>query len=267
MVVGTMAPTDGKKLSRCGRGVLKLTSFAPCPRPGDFKRRQDSEPIAKNLPRNNQPVKTVPNGVSRDIRKDVPKLSVQNPTQPQHPEQEGNVTQQQDSTGPEKDLQVVLAKFSYKANPDEPGGFKELTIKQKEKLYVHFKHKDNPHWVKAENFSGEIGFVPADYLMELKTKPTQLPWLENKQLEMQAEKKTKPSDKDVGFGVPSAGSVKQQPAKAYVSAYDAKGAAQQSASPYNCDLCGKDFNGPLPYRMHMSSKAHREEVEYQNSIR
>ncbi len=26
--------SEGKRLSRCGRGVLKLSSFKPCPRPG-----------------------------------------------------------------------------------------------------------------------------------------------------------------------------------------------------------------------------------------
>ncbi len=68
-------------------------------------------------------------------------------------------------SAPSKDLPKVLVKFSYKANPDRPGGFDELTIKQGEKLYFHHPHKSNPHWVLAENMDGESGYVPASYLM------------------------------------------------------------------------------------------------------
>ena len=64
-----------------------------------------------------------------------------------------------------KSLRKVLAKYSYKANPERPGGFEELTIKQGEHIYFHEKNPNNPYWVKAENEQGEIGYVPANYIV------------------------------------------------------------------------------------------------------
>ena len=58
-----------------------------------------------------------------------------------------------------------LVKYSYIANPEKPGGFEELTIKQGEHIYFHEAHHLNPHWVKAENQQGEVGYVPATYIM------------------------------------------------------------------------------------------------------
>ena len=52
--------------------------------------------------------------------------------------------------------------------------------------------------------------------------------------------------------------------KKYVSAYskDRAACAEASAKPqYYCDVCEKSFNGPQPYGAHMTSKAHREELE------
>ena len=66
---------------------------------------------------------------------------------------------------PTKQLTKVLAKYSYKANPDRPGGFDELSIKQGEYIYFHGVNPTNPYWVKAENNQGVIGHVPAEYIM------------------------------------------------------------------------------------------------------
>lgn len=59
----------------------------------------------------------------------------------------------------------LLAKYNYKANPDRPGGFDELSITQGEKLEFCRKHPTNPHWWEARNTKGVVGFVPAIYMM------------------------------------------------------------------------------------------------------
>ena len=59
----------------------------------------------------------------------------------------------------------LLAKYSYKSNPSKPGGFDELTITQGEKLELCRAHPSNPHWWEARNENGEVGFVPATYMM------------------------------------------------------------------------------------------------------
>ena len=51
--------------------------------------------------------------------------------------------------------------------------------------------------------------------------------------------------------------------KKYVSAYD-RGAAEDKTE-YYCEVCEKNLNGPHPYRAHMTSKAHKEMVEYMES--
>lgn len=59
----------------------------------------------------------------------------------------------------------LLAKYNYKGNPSKPGGFDELTITQGEKLELCKAHPSNPHWWEAKNENGEVGFVPASYMM------------------------------------------------------------------------------------------------------
>ena len=59
----------------------------------------------------------------------------------------------------------LLAKYNYKCNPSKPGGFDELTITQGEKLELSRAHPSNPHWWEAKNENGEVGFVPASYMM------------------------------------------------------------------------------------------------------
>lgn len=61
-----------------------------------------------------------------------------------------------------------MAKYNYRANPDEPGGFKELDMKQGEKLrLIRRGHAEtrNPLWWQVSNEKGEIGFVPGNYCM------------------------------------------------------------------------------------------------------
>eukprot|EP00112_Aurelia_sp_Birch-Aquarium-sp1_P017386 Seg402.6 transcript_id=Seg402.6/GoldUCD/mRNA.D3Y31 product="hypothetical protein" protein_id=Seg402.6/GoldUCD/D3Y31 len=216
-----------KRRSSCGRGVLKFKSWKPLPRPGELNQHQERE--TERLP--------AASGTY------VAKI-----TQPQTL-----------NKGSRNDLRMVMAKYSYKANPERPGGFDELTIKQTEKLYFHCAHPQNPLWLKAENEEGIIGYVPANYIIELESKPSRLPWLENKRLEREAEREKQEEQSGTsGFGQPQTGEL---PAKKYISAYDSQASAQ--ASDFGCELCGKTFNGPQPYRMHMASKAHKEEVEAQ----
>ena len=59
----------------------------------------------------------------------------------------------------------LLAKYKYTANPAKPGGFDELTITQGEKLVFSRPHPSNPFWWEAKSENGDIGFVPATYMM------------------------------------------------------------------------------------------------------
>ena len=72
------------------------------------------------------------------------------------------------STGsaPSKSRAPILAKFNYKKNPGSPLGA-ELNLKQGEKLVYLEVHADNEHWWLAENNDGEVGYVPAGYMMVL----------------------------------------------------------------------------------------------------
>eukprot|EP00795_Rhopilema_esculentum_P013284 gene13284-4121_t len=215
-----------RRRSSCGRGVLKFKSWKPLPRPG--KRFCESG--------------------GQQVNKDKKEAQL-----PQ------NNAQKTPNVQAKQGLKIVLAKYSYKANPECPGGFEELSMSQGEKFYFYSLHPSNPHWAKAENMEGRVGFVPTSYIMELQSKPSQLPWFENKRLEIEAEEEKQKNQPGL-FGVPNN---KSMPPKKYVSAYDAQSSVE--ASDFSCDLCGKVFNGPKPYRLHMSSKAHKEEVEAQNS--
>eukprot|EP00794_Sanderia_malayensis_P017581 gene17581-19333_t len=258
-----MGPTNGKRASKCGRGVLKLTSFQPCPRPGTTFNGQakKNEVLSTQAiqPRSSMQESRVASqentGISKDVRlknKQENGMLMNNKRTPNNFLSSGPTI----DTGRLKDLPKVLAKYSYTANPDKPGGFEEMSMKQGDKLYFHSKHQNNPHWVLAEHLDGSSGYVPASYLM-------------NKRLEIEEEEKQRTNNHGNGgggggFGTPAPGSVKQ-PIKSYVSAYVTKDTAQvQPINQYMCDVCDKSFNGPQPYKMHMSSKAHKEEVEYQN---
>ena len=58
----------------------------------------------------------------------------------------------------------MLATHRYKKNPDGPVG-NELDFSEGETLVYLMKHDDNDHWWLAENGKGQVGYVPAAYLM------------------------------------------------------------------------------------------------------
>ena len=58
----------------------------------------------------------------------------------------------------------MLATHRYKKNPDGPVG-NELDLSEGETLVYLMKHDDNNHWWLAENGKGQVGYVPAAYLM------------------------------------------------------------------------------------------------------
>ena len=176
----------------------------------------------------------------------------------------------------------MIAKYNYKANPSQPGGFPELSLKQGESLtLIHKGHAptNNLLWWEVRNEAGQQGFVPATYCMVIEEKVSALPWLESQRLETERAEKKRLEEaakaasvdmerrKNIGFGMPTG----YKPAiKQYVSSYgsDSQPAARNTAEAnkeFYCELCDKNLNGPTPYKMHMNSKAHREEVEYQKS--
>lgn len=150
----------------------------------------------------------------------------------------------------------LLAKYKYTANPAKPGGFDELTIMQGEKLVFSRPHPSNPFWWEAKSENGDIGFVPATYMMVLEDKITSLPWLEDAK-----KKKTEIDDKQAESN-PGA-----KPAfKPYVSAYGSRKSSSSKSNSsqenqYYCEICDKKLNGPIPYEVHLKSKAHKEELE------
>ncbi|XP_028403027.1 uncharacterized protein LOC114525796 [Dendronephthya gigantea] len=152
----------------------------------------------------------------------------------------------------------LLVKYSYKKNPNQPGGFPELTVRQRQNVTFLNVHETESLWwnVKDED-SGESGYVPGSYLMILEEKPSSLPWLENRRLEAQEETKKKE------------GPFKDAPTtvwKPYVSAYGGTTTGQNNQPPnqYYCEICDKQLNGPKPFQAHMVSKAHKEEVAAQS---
>ena len=58
----------------------------------------------------------------------------------------------------------MLATHRYKKNPDVPVG-NELDVSEGETLVYLMKHDDNDQWWLAENGKGQVGYVPAAYLM------------------------------------------------------------------------------------------------------
>ena len=132
-------------------------------------------------------------------------------------------------------------------------------------LSVICEHPDNEHWWEVRTESGEQGYVPASYLTV--KEDTALPWLEHKVLEnAEEERRTRVQRLEQeraafdgrGFGPPP---------KNFCQAVNA--IKKQSSEDNYCGICKKKFNGPIPYKMHMSSKAHKEEQEalllYENS--
>ncbi|XP_012564850.1 uncharacterized protein LOC100212632 isoform X1 [Hydra vulgaris] len=160
-------------------------------------------------------------------------------------------------------LPELMAKYSYKADDLQSGGFVELTIKQGEKLYLIKKSHiptSNPHWWEVENTQGQVGYVPAKYCLILEEKLTSLPWLENKRLMENTELDMEANNKILN---------EPRKIKPYVSTYQSNQTATQSSDlkstaetkRFYCEICDKTLNGPQPYKMHLASKNHREEEE------
>ena len=61
---------------------------------------------------------------------------------------------------------TLLVKYSYKSNPDQPGGFPELTVKQGQKVTFLNAHEHEGLWwnVRDEN-NGQSGYIPGSYVM------------------------------------------------------------------------------------------------------
>ena len=58
----------------------------------------------------------------------------------------------------------MLATHIYRKNPDGPVG-NELDLNDGDTLVYLTKHDDNEHWWLAEGVQGQVGYVPAVYIM------------------------------------------------------------------------------------------------------
>ena len=58
----------------------------------------------------------------------------------------------------------ILAKKSYKKNPDSPMG-KESDHQQGDVLSYIMEHEDNEHWWLAEDSKRQMGYVPVAYVV------------------------------------------------------------------------------------------------------
>ena len=57
-----------------------------------------------------------------------------------------------------------LATHGYEKNPDGPVG-NELDLNKGDTVVYLMKHEDNEHWWLVEDGKGQVGYVPAAYLM------------------------------------------------------------------------------------------------------
>lgn len=73
-----------------------------------------------------------------------------------------------------------------------------------------------------------------------------MPWLKKGQ---EPEKKEAASSTSL-FGEP--------PVKPYIPTY-AENKKSANVKEYYCELCQREFNGPIPMKAHLRSKAHKEE--------
>ena len=141
---------------------------------------------------------------------------------------------------------TLLAKYSYKANVARPGGFNEADIRQFEKVSLLNKgYGDNPLWWEIAKADGTKGYVPANYLTtdDSNSEVTSLPWLKQQSEDEHASA----IRRNVQY-------------KSYIPTY-AENKKAQASNQYFCGTCERSFNGPVPYRAHMSSRAHKEEVQ------
>lgn len=147
-----------------------------------------------------------------------------------------------------------VVKYSYKANSSSPLGDDELTAVQGERVEFLDAHPNDAYastWCRVRNEAGEAGYMPSSYLYALDQPITTLPWLES----------NVPEEKETSVVATSPTAT----AKPYVSAYNREAGAgtKEKSEEFYCDVCEREFNGPNPYRAHMSGKAHREQVEIQ----
>ena len=78
-------------------------------------------------------------------------------------EEEETGRQLLDGKGLRPDTQM-LATHSYKKNPNGPVG-NELDLKEGDTLVYLMEHDDNESWWLAEDVKGQVGYVPAAYIM------------------------------------------------------------------------------------------------------
>lgn len=172
----------------------------------------------------------------------------------------------------------LLAKFSYQANVEQPGGFVEMSMKAQDTIFYLETHPAQPLWWKVRGSDSTIGYVPAKYCMLVEEKVDSLPWLEKKKKKDKEDKEREMKNMQIkteqlslggeqrGFGAP----LDCKPThKAYIPSYSSSISESNSSakkSEYYCELCDKELNGPTPYRMHMKSKNHRE-IEEEEAAR
>lgn len=65
---------------------------------------------------------------------------------------------------------TLLVKYSYKSNPNQPGGFPELTVKQGQKVTFLNVHETEALWwnVQSED-KHNSGYIPGSYVMVSKS--------------------------------------------------------------------------------------------------
>lgn len=60
----------------------------------------------------------------------------------------------------------LIVKYSYQSNPDQPGGFPELSVKQGQKVIFLNVHEHETLWWNIRDVnSGKCGYIPGPYLM------------------------------------------------------------------------------------------------------
>ena len=130
------------------------------------------------------------------------------------------------------------------------------------------EHPLNEHWWEVKNEDGVTGFVPASYVMVRETASASLPWL-GQQVLQQAEEERKERAVRLNQVKLAAGGKGFGPAPredhSYNQAKSVGKALSTSGKQNYCDICKREFNGPIPYKVHMASKGHREEVEAQET--
>ncbi|XP_046860254.1 uncharacterized protein LOC124453483 [Xenia sp. Carnegie-2017] len=120
-------------------------------------------------------------------------------------------------------------------NPDQLGGFPELSIKQGQKVIFLNVHEHETLWWNIRDVnSGKCGYIPGSYLML--------------------------GHKFVAVSL----SIEISSFSYSLWEYQLSNFNTTKTLLY-CEICDKQLNGPKPYQAHMVSKAHKEEVAAQSS--